>query len=65
MARLHVNTDECVGSAHCTLTAPDLFAIDDEEGYVVLLQPEPPEDRLEAARAAVRGCPASVISLEE
>ena len=62
MTRVEVNTDECVGSANCVFTAPDLFELGDE-GVAVTLQPEPPAERRDAAEAAVRGCPASAISM--
>lgn len=64
MKRLSVDRDECVGSGHCIFAAPDIFELD-EEGLVVLLQPEPATDREEAAGAAVRGCPASAIRIED
>ena len=60
MALLEVDADQCVGSAHCVFTAPDLFELD-EEGRSVVRQPEPDADHHEAAEAAVRGCPASAI----
>jgi ferredoxin len=64
MAQVEATQDECVGSGHCVFAAPDLFALGDD-GVVEVVRSEPPSDRLDAAVAAVRGCPASAIRLIE
>ncbi len=55
--------DRCIGSAQCALRAPELFGQDDD-GVVVLLNPEPGGQALGAAIQAVSGCPVQALSLE-
>jgi ferredoxin len=61
--RVSVDTDVCEGYASCTLEAPQVFDLDEDDNVVVLLMPNPPEDmRTEVARAA-RLCPTHAITL--
>ncbi|WXH12659.1 ferredoxin [Microbacterium sp. LBN7] len=57
-----VQSDACVGAGQCALVAPDVFDQDDD-GIVMLLEPDPQGSDLEAATRAVRLCPARAISL--
>lgn len=57
-----VNKDACVGAGQCALVAPDVFDQDDD-GIVLLLEPDPEGALLDAATRAVRLCPARAISL--
>ncbi|WZO48243.1 ferredoxin [Microbacterium sp. LWH11-1.2] len=57
-----VQSDACVGAGQCALVAPDVFDQDDD-GIVLLLEPDPQGSDLEAATRAVRLCPARAISL--
>ena len=57
-----VNKDACVGAGPCALVAPDVFDQDDD-GIVLLLEPDPEGALLDAATRAVRLCPARAISL--
>jgi ferredoxin len=59
-----VDARRCLSSGYCVEQAPELFTRD-EDGLVVLLQPNPPAELLEAARAAAVACPAAVISLHQ
>jgi ferredoxin len=63
--RVVLDEEECLGYANCVLEAPDLFDIDDDTGQAVILVDPVPEDRAEAARAAVKVCPSRALSLEE
>jgi ferredoxin len=64
--KIIVDTSKCIGAGLCcSSAAPTLFSQNDEEGVVVLLQENPPPNLHEAARAAVRLCPARAISIEE
>lgn len=57
-----VQTSACVGAGQCVLVAPDVFDQDDD-GIVVLLQSNPQDGDLEAAKRAARLCPARAINL--
>lgn len=61
--RIEVDRERCIGAGMCTLTAPDVFDQDEEDGRVVLLDPEPPEGRHPAARTAEASCPSGAISV--
>lgn len=53
----------CEGYANCVIAAPDRFDLDDE-GMVVLLAADVPDDKVAAVEAAVRSCPVSALRLE-
>ncbi|RSN56438.1 ferredoxin [Amycolatopsis sp. WAC 04182] len=55
--KLEVDRDRCVGAGMCVLTAPEVFAQDDEDGRVRLLDPEPAD-----IGDAVQSCPAAAIT---
>lgn len=57
-----VQRDACVGAGQCALVAPDLFDQDDD-GIVLLLEPEPDESLLPDAQRAARLCPARAITV--
>ncbi|WP_299560020.1 ferredoxin [uncultured Mycolicibacterium sp.] len=63
--KVTVDQDKCVSSGQCVLNAGDVFDQRDEDGVVVLLDPEPPADRVAAVRSAAAACPARAIELEE
>ena len=57
-----VQRDACVGAGQCALVAPDVFDQDDD-GIVLLLEPEVEGALLDAANKAARLCPARAISV--
>lgn len=57
-----VHRDACVGAGQCALVAPDLFDQDDD-GIVLLLEPNPEGTLIDAATRAARLCPARAITL--
>ncbi|GAA0931308.1 ferredoxin [Nonomuraea longicatena] len=63
---MKVNADRsvCIGAGMCALTAPAVFDQDDDEGLVVLLTEEIPDDRHEVVCRAVTLCPSGALSLE-
>jgi ferredoxin len=61
--KLIVDPTKCDAYGLCVETAPDLFELDDFGYASVAGGGDVPEDRAEAARAAVQGCPAGAISL--
>jgi ferredoxin len=60
-----IDQDKCVGSGQCVLAAEDVFDQRDEDGIVVLLDDNPPADRLADVRQAAVVCPALAIAVEE
>ncbi|MFI7040611.1 ferredoxin [Microbispora rosea] len=60
-----VDEAKCCGAGQCVLIAPDVFDQRDEDGIVVLLEPEPAGDRHTAVREAAAVCPAAAIQLDE
>ena len=60
-----VDVARCRGAGLCALTAPDVFDQDEEEGTVLVLDPEPPPAHQQAVVAAAGLCPNSVISLDD
>jgi ferredoxin len=55
--------DRCCGSGNCAFVAPDMFALDDATGQVLLKVDEVAEDRIEAARQAADECPVAAIEV--
>ncbi|MFI6345294.1 ferredoxin [Streptomyces sp. NPDC050560] len=60
--RITADTDVCVGAGQCVLTAPDVFD-QDEDGFVTVLEPEPSDEQLKAAKMALSICPSRAIGL--
>ncbi|QMU71407.1 ferredoxin [Streptacidiphilus sp. P02-A3a] len=63
--RVTVDQEKCVGSGQCVLSAEKVFDQRDEDGIVVLLDPEPPADQHDDVRQAAIVCPAMAIDLVE
>ncbi|WP_405393604.1 ferredoxin [Microbispora hainanensis] len=60
-----VDETKCCGAGQCALIAPEVFDQRDEDGIVVLLEPEPAEDRHTAVREAAAVCPAGAVHVDE
>ena len=63
--RVTVDQDKCVGSGQCVLAAQKVFDQREEDGIVLLLDPEPPADLHQDVREAAIVCPALAIDLVE
>ncbi|MEU4442391.1 ferredoxin [Actinosynnema sp. NPDC050801] len=61
--KVSVDEDKCCGAGSCVLAAPDVFDQRDEDGVVVLLDPEPAGHLHAAVREAADVCPAAAITL--
>jgi len=61
--RIEADPEVCMSSGTCALSAPDLFDQSDEDGTVVLLSADVPDDRLDAVRTVVRRCPSGALQL--
>jgi len=55
----------CAAAGQCLLAAPAVFDQADEDGVVVLLNPDPPESERAAVEDAVNRCPTSAIRILE
>jgi ferredoxin len=60
-----VDQDRCCGSGQCVLAVGEVFDQRDEDGIVVLLEPEPAPPLHERVREAAIICPAAAITVEE
>ena len=64
---LHVEADRtvCAASGQCVIAAPKVFAQDEEDGTVVIIDAHPPIEESEAVVTAVDGCPTQALRLVE
>lgn len=62
--RFTTDADACVGGGMCVMAAPAVFAQDEDDGLVVVLDENPPASEHEAVREASRLCPAMAIHVE-
>jgi ferredoxin len=60
-----VDQDKCCGSGQCVLLVPEVFDQREEDGIVVLRDPEPDPGLWPDVREATALCPAAAITLEE
>ncbi|WP_006240980.1 ferredoxin [Mycolicibacterium tusciae] len=59
--RVVVDRDRCEGNAICVKTAPEVFALDDDEYAMVTADPVPVEQETLAERA-IAECPRTALS---
>jgi ferredoxin len=62
--RVRVDRDRCVSAGNCVMTSDAIFDQDDE-GVVVVLDPDPSPERQSLVHEAVALCPASAISVDD
>ncbi len=63
MSTFTIDLPRCVGAGVCALAAPAVFDQNDDDGTVVVLDPNPPAEQDEAVREAAARCPAAVIAV--
>ncbi|WP_329080505.1 MULTISPECIES: ferredoxin [unclassified Streptosporangium] len=63
--KVTVDEAKCCGAGQCVLIAPGVFDQRDDDGVVVLLEPEPGADQHTLVREAAAVCPAAAIGLSE
>jgi ferredoxin len=62
--RVVADYDLCQGHAECTVEAPEVFTLGDNN-QVKILEPAPPDSLAEKVRTAVRYCPTHALRIEE
>ncbi|MFF1692222.1 ferredoxin [Streptomyces sp. NPDC058257] len=60
---ISIDFDKCCAAGQCVLAAPEVFDQRDEDGVVVLLDPDPPVAEHENVRQAAAVCPAAAIEV--
>jgi ferredoxin len=63
--KVTIDTDRCIAAGQCVLAAPDVFDQRDEDGLVVLLNPNPSADLAVEVKQAATLCPALAITVED
>jgi ferredoxin len=62
--RVVVDFDKCKSNAVCMGIAPEVFDVHDDDGFLYILQEEPPEELRPTIEHAIRDCPTGAISIE-
>lgn len=62
--RVVVDFDVCASTGACMNSCPEVFEVR-SDGYLYVLQEEPPAELVDAVREAAQQCPTGAISLEE
>lgn len=60
--KVHADRDVCIQAGNCVMAADAVFDQDDD-GIVVVLVDEVPDDQLDRAREAVKLCPSQALRL--
>lgn len=58
-----VDFDACMSNAQCMLAAPEVFEVR-EDGYLYILNENPPENLRAKVEEAARLCPTQAITIE-
>ena len=61
--KVRVDPDRCQGHTICSMIAPSLFTLDDEDGPSTAIDGEVPADLESKAAEAIRSCPEQAISV--
>lgn len=64
MAVLKADFEACQGYGNCIIAAPDAYDLDDD-GVVVLLRSEIPEEDRPRIEEAARSCPVSALTVAD
>jgi ferredoxin len=60
-----VDTNRCELHGECVMAAPDVFAIEDDQDSVTLLNDQPGERLRSAVEEAAMMCPVTAIRIED
>lgn len=59
---IKVDVEKCIGAGQCVTAAPTVFAQNEDDGMVVLLDEAPSAEKTASVQSAIRLCPARAIS---
>jgi ferredoxin len=62
--KISLDQPACIGTGLCVMEADDVFDQRDEDGVVIVIDPDPAEGREKAVRAAAAACPVNAIVVE-
>jgi ferredoxin len=63
--KVTANPTTCIASGNCSRTAPKVFAnLEQNDGFVSVLDEQPPESEWPAVREAEDLCPSATIQVE-
>ncbi len=63
--KVTVHAEMCVASGNCGLVAPNVFQNPEEyDGFVKLVNPDPPQSEWTATRLAEIQCPSGTIQID-
>ena len=63
--KVEIYEDKCVGAGQCAALAPEVFDQRDDDGVVIVLDDNPPQDLHDNTRRAAAACPALAIVLKD
>jgi ferredoxin len=61
--KVHVDPQLCQGHTLCAMSAPELFALRDEDGHAHEISEDVPTGKESAALEAARSCPEQAIQV--
>lgn len=62
--KILVDFDKCASNARCMKACPEVFEVR-EDGFLYVLQEEPPESLRKSVEQAKSDCPTGAISIED
>jgi ferredoxin len=63
--KIVVDFDLCESNALCMDSAPEVFEVRDDDGFLYVLQEDPPEHLRAKVEEAIRRCPKQAIRLDQ
>ncbi|MBO0730112.1 MAG: ferredoxin [Acidimicrobiaceae bacterium] len=63
--RVRVDPEVCQGHTLCTLAAPQIFLLREDDGHAYVASEEVPSGLQDAVRKAAATCPEGAISVED
>jgi len=60
--KTRVDPGLCQGHTICSMVAPEIYVLDDEDGHATAVDGDVPADLIEKVHEAVRSCPERAIA---